>query len=146
MTKLMTKTEFFIPKYMGFNTGGQDYSCILTTCVGLILEEMANPTFDHYEDRNFRCRGWDDFRKDMSHQYKFVGYATDFKSWMTLAGMIINKTMGRDVMQERIPTLYNLCNHTIPKQQWYSGLESDGYKIPYVLDILTKKVSYNPYE
>ena len=147
MTKLMTKTKVFVPKYLGFDTGGKDHSVILTICIWIIFEEMANPTFDHYEKRNFHCKGWNDLKNNTLHlKYEFFGHDKDFKSWMTLAGMIINKTMGRDVMREKIPTLHWLCIHTIPEQMWYSGLESDGFKIPYVLDILTRKLSYNPYE
>ena len=136
-----------VPKYVGFDTDGKDCSLILTDYVGLIIEEMKNPTFDHYETRNFHCKGWEDYRKNtLLSQFEFDGDVKHFKSWMTLAGMIINKKMGYDIMKERIPTLYWLCMHTIPQQEWFSGLESDGYKIPYNLDISTRKVSYNPYE
>tara|TARA_B100000497_G_C7683443_1_gene413729 strand:+ start:650 stop:1090 length:441 start_codon:yes stop_codon:yes gene_type:complete len=146
MTELMAKTKFIIPQYLGFDTGGKDCSNALTKFCRFALEEIQNPTFDHYEDRNFHCRGWDNFKDDIEHRYDFVGDTKHFKSWMTLAGMIINKEMGYDVMRKKIPTLYYLCYHTRPQQEWFSGLESDGYQIPYRLDILTRKVFYNPYE
>lgn len=129
---------------MGFDTGGQDCSHILTWCVRKIKEEIKNPTFDHSETRNFQCKGWEDYRKNTLSQYEFDGDVKHFKSWMTLAGMIINKTLGYDYMKKTIPTLYYLCKHTKPTQEWYSGLKSDGFVIPYVLDIKTGKVSYNP--
>lgn len=144
MSELVANPVFIVPKYMGFDTGGQDCSRFVTWCVGKIQEEIENPTFDHYETRNFHCWGWEDYRKNTLSQYEFDGDVEHFKSWMTLAGMIINKTHGYDYIKKRIPTLYWLCKHTKPKQEWYSGLESDGFVTPYVLDISTGKVSYNP--
>jgi hypothetical protein len=86
---------------------------ILDECVDWIINEVENPTFDHNSVKDVRDGYWD-FRID------------NRKSWLRIAGKLINRYYGYDYIAENFPGVVEWS----PK--WDSGLADSQYRMCYL--------------
>ena len=87
---------------------------ILDECVMWIFNEVENPTFDHNSIEDVRNGCWD------------LGIYNR-KSWLRIAGALINRYYGYDYIAENFPAVVEWS--TI---EWESGLKSSEHRMCYL--------------
>ncbi len=99
---------------------------ILNYCVYWILNEVKHPTFDHSSKQSVYDGCWD-------------RGIPNLRSWLRIAGKLINRHYGYDYISEHFPGVVKTAT-------WHSGLNDSNYDMCYYsLDKKTLKVVKSTY-
>jgi len=99
---------------------------ILNDCVCWIFNEVEHPTFDHSSMDDVYNGHWD---RGISN----------LRSWLRIAGKLINRHCGYDYIAEHFPAV-------VATAPWDSGLNDSDYRMSYYsLDKKTLKVVKSTY-